>query len=383
MSHDTPPDDPGTDAGAQSDDDRGLPKVTRRMALGLLGLGVLAGGETTAARADVGGGPDSDELAHVLRPTYEGPESELPDPGVEGRRFTVTDTGGTYPQWTELRDTGSAWEPISFGAGSINTKSIDVNGDETTPLNDKPSLRVAMGDDSNRTLVAQAKGEPPSSDSDYQNRYPGIDFLDRDGYVMGNLVGDVYEGPNDSHLSIYSRDSPLGDGNKSATTKRMNIGYGSETVPIQFQNIDTFTVSSSNQDDITFENETLGDAKSTIRANADDAGIRLIGNAVDPNNPSASVRFDNSEGDDFSITQQADGVTNFFSFASGSSHLRFNPAGFTNFKGVETKDVVWRSGGGGSRPSSPSVGQRFFDTDLGQPIWYDGTSWVDAQGNSV
>jgi len=137
MSQDTPPDDPGTDAGAQSDDDRGLPTVTRRMALGLLGLGVLAGGETTAVQGDVGGGPDSDELAHVLRPTYEGPESELPDPGVTGRRFTVTDTGGTYPQWTELRDTGSAWVPINIEladatADSVNTDRTHTKSAEST-----------------------------------------------------------------------------------------------------------------------------------------------------------------------------------------------------------------------------------------------------------
>jgi hypothetical protein len=29
------------------------------------------------------------------------------------------------------------------------------------------------------------------------------------------------------------------------------------------------------------------------------------------------------------------------------------------------------------------VGQFFFDTTLGYPIWYDGTDWVDATGTVV
>jgi hypothetical protein len=46
-----------------------------------------------------------------------------------------------------------------------------------------------------------------------------------------------------------------------------------------------------------------------------------------------------------------------------------------------SSNVVWESGS--SRPSNPVEGQRFFDTDLGQPIWYDGTDWVDATGSTV
>jgi parallel beta-helix repeat protein len=40
---------------------------------------------------------------------------------------------------------------------------------------------------------------------------------------------------------------------------------------------------------------------------------------------------------------------------------------------------------GATRPASPIQGQMFFDTNLGtpRPIWYIGTGWVDATGNSV
>ena len=29
------------------------------------------------------------------------------------------------------------------------------------------------------------------------------------------------------------------------------------------------------------------------------------------------------------------------------------------------------------------IGQYYFDTTLGHPIWYDGTNWVDATGSTV
>jgi hypothetical protein len=35
------------------------------------------------------------------------------------------------------------------------------------------------------------------------------------------------------------------------------------------------------------------------------------------------------------------------------------------------------------RPSRPYVGQMFFDTDVGLPIWFDSTDWIDAAGNVV
>lgn len=45
-----------------------------------------------------------------------------------------------------------------------------------------------------------------------------------------------------------------------------------------------------------------------------------------------------------------------------------------------SENVVWETGATGSRPAGPVTGQRFFDTTLGIPIWFDGTNWVDANG---
>lgn len=32
------------------------------------------------------------------------------------------------------------------------------------------------------------------------------------------------------------------------------------------------------------------------------------------------------------------------------------------------------------RPTAPSQGQYYFDTDLGKPVWFNGTTWVLATG---
>lgn len=46
--------------------------------------------------------------------------------------------------------------------------------------------------------------------------------------------------------------------------------------------------------------------------------------------------------------------------------------------------TVPASGDTASRPlTSLAVGQFYFDTDLGLPIWWNGTDWVDATGTTV
>jgi hypothetical protein len=51
--------------------------------------------------------------------------------------------------------------------------------------------------------------------------------------------------------------------------------------------------------------------------------------------------------------------------------------------GGAVSDFIWKSGSSAGRPPSPTKGQRYFDDSLGQPIWYDGSNWVDAQGSKV
>lgn len=48
------------------------------------------------------------------------------------------------------------------------------------------------------------------------------------------------------------------------------------------------------------------------------------------------------------------------------------------------RDIVAPLGGySEERPSSPSLGTCFFDSSLGKPLWWNGSSWVDAAGDVV
>ena len=50
---------------------------------------------------------------------------------------------------------------------------------------------------------------------------------------------------------------------------------------------------------------------------------------------------------------------------------------------LKEKTEVWESGNTASRPATPVAGTRYFDTDLTKPIWFSGSSWVDALGTVV
>ena len=47
---------------------------------------------------------------------------------------------------------------------------------------------------------------------------------------------------------------------------------------------------------------------------------------------------------------------------------------------LETQEA---SGATAARPTGLYVGQPFFDTTLGRPIWWNGTIWVDSAGTGV
>lgn len=46
-----------------------------------------------------------------------------------------------------------------------------------------------------------------------------------------------------------------------------------------------------------------------------------------------------------------------------------------NYIANTTKHEVWLSRNTASRPATPTIGQRYFDTTLGKPVWFNGTNW--------
>lgn len=115
----------------------------------------------------------------------------------------------------------------------------------------------------------------------------------------------------------------------------------------------------------------------------DHRGVRIAPSSVNQTyyvhlepryNYSASLRLNvRGGGQEYTILEWGDntGLT-----------LRSGNGPFT-FQQRQTKSVVWENGPTASRPAAPVTGQRYFDTTLKKPIWWDGTRWIDAMGNPV
>lgn len=57
---------------------------------------------------------------------------------------------------------------------------------------------------------------------------------------------------------------------------------------------------------------------------------------------------------------------------------------FTEIDNYTQNSIIPASGSTSSRPTlNLLVGQFYFDTTLGYPVWYNGTNWVDATGTPV
>ena len=67
-------------------------------------------------------------------------------------------------------------------------------------------------------------------------------------------------------------------------------------------------------------------------------------------------------------------------------------SGFTDRKVTDTptddlstvnRKYVNLNGVTATRPSTSILGQQYFDTTIGKPVWWDGTEFVDATGRSA
>ncbi len=53
----------------------------------------------------------------------------------------------------------------------------------------------------------------------------------------------------------------------------------------------------------------------------------------------------------------------------------------TDSLSVVNRRFVTLNGTTAGRPVSSILGQFYFDTSLGYPVWWDGSTWVDASGS--
>lgn len=180
-----------------------------------------------------------------------------------------------------------------------------------------------------------------------------LDWVSDSGERLANIVAH----PTDNHLSFYLNDDVFGNGSLT-TLKRLDLEGGPGDQPAFFQNNSVLEVSSA-----------AGPAK-----------IRLS----PPANESSQFEF--YEGDNVKWWVQYRDTQNrvrWYNWTTGNTVWALTDGDAIDHTQSTSQNVVWESGTTAGRPGTPVAGQRYFDTDLGKPIWFNGTDWVDAQGTIV
>jgi len=132
------------------------------------------------------------------------------------------------------------------------------------------------------------------------------------------------------------------------------------------------------------------------------ANIYLDGRiVVNSNNPSfldlqnpkdlAILIYQATQGNEAYATLLASYLMTLVSGASVPSHALNHEAGeddeldVTGLSGLlaDAQTPLWVTGATGDRTDPPTLGEMFFDTTLGLPIWWDGANWIDATGTTV
>jgi hypothetical protein len=69
--------------------------------------------------------------------------------------------------------------------------------------------------------------------------------------------------------------------------------------------------------------------------------------------------------------------------AAGNVLVSGGDAADPAFRQLTIADVQGLAGGTVSRPVAPAIGQPYFDTTLGKPVWWSGAGWKDAAGTAA
>jgi hypothetical protein len=333
--------------------------------------GTLSGPALQAESVDADQGFTDREFAETLVHEVgsvwkaDGPDGEIAEESsAEAAIQAVIDSYGTTP----VRLSVVSVDPSSVSPTLDNEWQQIVylyEGDQYIESYDHHGLRFWGTTDSTGSL----------RDANYQDIqwYP-----EREQYSDVTLTAHRYadNGRDDQEMSIYTKPSDL----TARPTKRFNLQYGRDYVNATWVDLANWT-----------------------------GQVYDLWQVLDgPQGKSPAIRYDTTRIGDSSASKlrlqpRTDGSSNAIvqflhdTSTTGAREIQIYSGDGSNDRIMTltgavmeirhhqnvSKDVVWENGATSNRPSSPITGQRYFDTDLGQPIWYDGANWVDAQGNSV
>lgn len=357
-------------------DESGGPNVSRRNALAALGGGALFGGVTGGAAGQSTGGQNNLGVAgmslnvsedyHVAGDYYAGPASARPaNPGSNARvRWDVTDAGPSKQTEPTYWD-GSQWDTMGLKTDVVDT--------DETAIGDSP--------DQDATLAVRT-GDSSTPYPGYALALQNLDDTANNGEGKANIgwVTDSGHGtsvitshPTHAHFSLYMRDDPDWVGGSGNLAKVLDVGPGEGASSAEeFGWKDQVGVIEHDQ------------ARSVQYGNNISSGeeFALQMNAAENEHIHISLLEGGSR--NWLLQSRHTGTLRLFNDQNGEPALDISGTNSAfDFNQNTSENVVWESDTTANRPSGPAVGQRYFDTDLGQPIWYDGSNWVDAQGTSV
>lgn len=180
------------------------------------------------------------------------------------------------------------------------------------------------------------------------------DWFDIDAY----LGVDDYESKKVSFGTIknqiLSQTSNLYNSNGTLTSAR-TIDCDNKT--LLFENAIFYNISNTNRFIVTITDfARMGTSLNYLNFSNDLEPYIIIGDPLIPNNRKAILY-------NIDYSQNWDNTTDLRALV---------PLGFITSNGTTA-----------NRPTQGITGQTYFDTDLGYPIWFNGTSWVNATGQVV
>lgn len=277
-----------------------------------------------------------------------------------GAKYFATDTSAVY-----LGD-GTTWNRIeSSGKNpslqSLETESVTI-GDVTKHAS-SGALEV-LGSMRGQAIMLQNRDDSEASG-------PGrasITWVSRgDETEQGEMLASATAHPSDNHFSVYTRKSQMGDGPYDLV-KRLDIEGGSNSTTVRWSNNSMFAIRNPH-----------GNAHVMIRGvDSTDIDLRPMSSSGD-----AGIHFRDGGSLEWRLFRDAsEHAFRMYNYKRDSEAFRITATDNSiDFNRNTSRNVVWESAD--SRPASPEEGQRFFDSSLGQPIWYDGSNWVDAMGSEV
>ncbi|ELZ99737.1 hypothetical protein E6P09_14255 [Haloferax mediterranei ATCC 33500] len=263
----------------------------------------------------------------------------------------------------------SGWQKPNVGSGEDLVPSLSTEQEDITPAgetsareeidaHDPPAVIRAKGDDA-VAMILRASDDPDAI-TDKSNISWWHHEVDQRLAKMGAHA-------KHEHWSLYTHKDPAGTVDNNDVWKRLDVFGGADQTEARWQNLSAVR-------------NMAQDGTNTIYALRQGHSAGRTGFHYEAPDGTTDFRIEHLDQDSGGHLKVASGGQNYLYFLKGGGMRLFTE--FDNYQNVST-NVVWESDTTANRPSSPVVGQRFFDTDLGQPIWYDGSAWVDATGTSV